>query len=276
MKFKRGFLANILVLFIFSCTGGEKGKRELAPPTFCNNFITLGPSITELVIALKAENRLLAVSRYDDRPEVAEKPRVGGILDPEIERIAALNPACLFYIPSGAALEMRLNPLRNSNKTKVLPIDIPNIKAIPKALNELGQLLHLEDKATELQHNFELKEKEVDNLALQKGAKLRAVTVYGLAPLVVAGRGSMGHELMTLVGFENPVKKENYPVIDEEYFLSLAPDIVFDMSHQEGGARLKRLIGPKTRLIILNDEELRHPALNSLAVWQKRLKELGF
>ena len=94
-------------------------------------------------------------------------------------------------------------------------------------------------------------------------------------PLVVAGHGSMGDELMTLAGFENIIPKDGYPVIDEEYLASLKPDIVFDMSYQEGGARLKRLFSTTVRLVTLNAEELRHPSLNSLIIWQKSIEELG-
>ena len=275
MKFKTYFLAAHLSLGLFSCQSREKTGENLKEPKSCADFITLGPTITELTVALKANSRLLAVSRYDDLPEVADKPRVGGIFDPEIERITALNPACLFYIPSGAGLEMRLTPLRKAGQIRVIPIDIPNIDAIPGALSKLGKLLNLQDNALLLRENFKSTQQALKTSAAKKEKKLRAVTVYGLMPLVVAGRGSMGHELMTLAGLENPIEKESYPVIDEEYFISLKPDLVFDLSHQEGGERLKRLLSPNTRLITLNAEELRHPSLNSLSVWQKELKELG-
>ncbi len=271
MAIKKTLLAVLTLLFLVSCH-----KTPQAPvPDFCRTFITLGPTITELTLALGAGERLLGVSRYDDLPEVAEKPRVGGILDPEIERIAAISPSCLFYIPSGPALEMRLKPLKNSGAIKVVAIDVPSLKAIPEALEKLGKLLHTEEEATKLRADLMAGETALSKTVSQKNQRPRAVIVYGLKPLVVAGAGSLGAELMTLGGFDNPIKKDGYPVVDEEYLATLKLDIVFDMSHHEGGEQLSRLLNSATKLIILNDEELRHPSLKSIATWQKRLEELG-
>src|SRR5688572_660193 len=56
-------------------------------------IVTVAPSVTEIIFALGAGDRVVGVSRYDDFPErVKTLARVGGFLDPNIEAILALEP----------------------------------------------------------------------------------------------------------------------------------------------------------------------------------------
>jgi iron complex transport system substrate-binding protein len=61
-----------------------------APP---RRIVSLSPNITEILFDLGLGERVAAVTRYCDYPEEAlKKPKIGGILDPDIERIKALAP----------------------------------------------------------------------------------------------------------------------------------------------------------------------------------------
>lgn len=56
-------------------------------------IVCIAPSNTEMLYALGAEDRIVGVSRYCDFPDAArEKPRCGGFLDPQIDKILALKP----------------------------------------------------------------------------------------------------------------------------------------------------------------------------------------
>ncbi|MCK7534256.1 MAG: hypothetical protein MZV63_26150, partial [Marinilabiliales bacterium] len=58
--------------------------NHAAPPA----VVSLAPNITEILFALGAGGRVTAVTRYCDYPPgAAEKTRIGGFLDPDIERI---------------------------------------------------------------------------------------------------------------------------------------------------------------------------------------------
>jgi iron complex transport system substrate-binding protein len=60
-----------------------------APPA---RVVSLVPALTEMVFAIGAGDRVVAVSSYDeDPPEVRTLPRVGALLDPDVERIIALR-----------------------------------------------------------------------------------------------------------------------------------------------------------------------------------------
>ena len=56
-------------------------------------IVSLLPSLTETVCALKQCHKLVGLDRYSNWPEsVKSVPRVGGGLDPNIESIVALKP----------------------------------------------------------------------------------------------------------------------------------------------------------------------------------------
>jgi iron complex transport system substrate-binding protein len=56
-------------------------------------IVSLVPATTEMLFAMGGGDRVVGVSDYDRfPPEVARIPRVGGLLDPNLERILALRP----------------------------------------------------------------------------------------------------------------------------------------------------------------------------------------
>jgi iron complex transport system substrate-binding protein len=65
-------------------------SRQPAPP---RRIVSLIPSVTETLFAIGAGPRIVGVSNFDRYPpEVAAKTRVGGLIDPDIERILSLKP----------------------------------------------------------------------------------------------------------------------------------------------------------------------------------------
>lgn len=56
-------------------------------------IVSLAPNITEILFALGAGNEIVGVTRYCDfPPEAAAKTKIGGFLDPDIERIRGSAP----------------------------------------------------------------------------------------------------------------------------------------------------------------------------------------
>lgn len=60
------------------------------PPS---RIVSLVPAVTEMLFTMGAGSRVVGVSSFDtEPPEVASRARVGGLLDPDLERILALKP----------------------------------------------------------------------------------------------------------------------------------------------------------------------------------------
>lgn len=72
-------------------------------------IISLVPALTEMVFAIGVGDRVIAVSSYDDTPpEVRALPRVGALLDPDVERILALKPDLVLVYGSQTDLMQQL------------------------------------------------------------------------------------------------------------------------------------------------------------------------
>ena len=63
---------------------------RVEPPS---RIVSLVPAVTEMLFTVGAGSRVVGVSSFDtEPPEVASRARVGGLLDPDLERILALRP----------------------------------------------------------------------------------------------------------------------------------------------------------------------------------------
>src|SRR2546427_8030742 len=62
-------------------------RQHLGPPVPAQvrRVVTLAPSLSEIVLALGAGDRLAGVTRFDDDPRTAKLPRIGGYNDPQPE-----------------------------------------------------------------------------------------------------------------------------------------------------------------------------------------------
>lgn len=76
--------------------------------------ISLIPAMTETLVAIGAGDRLVARTRYDEDPVLADLPSVGGGIDPSLEFLARLDPDLVVLWASGASgvrLEDRLDEI---------------------------------------------------------------------------------------------------------------------------------------------------------------------
>jgi iron complex transport system substrate-binding protein len=68
--------------------------------------VSLVPNVTEMLFAVGAGAQVVGVSSYDDfSPEAKSLPRVGALLDPDVERVLALRPDLVIVYGSQSALE---------------------------------------------------------------------------------------------------------------------------------------------------------------------------
>lgn len=72
-------------------------------------IVSLVPALTEMLFAIGAGPQVVAVSSYDeDPPEVRSLPRVGALLDPDVERILTLRPDLVITYSSQDDLRTQL------------------------------------------------------------------------------------------------------------------------------------------------------------------------
>ena len=72
-------------------------------------IISLVPALTEMLFAIGAGPQVVAVSTYDEEPPaVRQLPRVGALLDPDVERILSMKPDLVVTYGSQTDLQQQL------------------------------------------------------------------------------------------------------------------------------------------------------------------------
>lgn len=86
-----------LLLALWSPGCGPANESAPAPATGLPETIVLfAPSMTEAACVLGYSDRIIAITDYDRWPEeILDRPRIGGALDPDLERLAVLGPELL-------------------------------------------------------------------------------------------------------------------------------------------------------------------------------------
>lgn len=221
--------------------GSADAPYSLGPSAAENpqRVITLAPSITEIVIDLGRADALVGVSRHDDASEVQSLPRVGGFLDPSPEAILALRPELLLVQPSPGNRKIveRLAALG----VPVLVLPLHTIEETLASIRAVGSALGAGEQGESLAAGITAGLSEIRVAAASRPSP-RALIVYGWRPLVVAGAGSFGHELLEAAGAQNVAAglAGPYPTLSAEAALAAAPDVVIDASggHGEAGGPL--------------------------------------
>lgn len=219
--------------------------RFLGPPVPARvrRVVTLAPSLTEMVQVLGAGSTLVGVSRFDESPEVAKLPRVGGFVDPSVEAVVALKPDLLLVQP-GPGNQRPVVKMAELG-VPVLMLPLHSVKDVLAALRAVGGALGRAKEAEGLVSGIEATRARVREAAKQRPSP-RVLLVYGFEPLVVAGPGSFADELLRDAGAINVAADAGaaYPVYSVERAVRVRPDVVVDTAHVDVGKdKLRALPG---------------------------------
>ena len=211
-----------------------------APP---RRIVSLAPSLTEIVFLLGREDSLVGVTRFCNYPPAATSlPKIGGVSDPDVERIVALSPDLVLCTTDG-------NP---RDKVRALEeMGIPCFAVAPQELEEvftaierLGVLLGAADRG------------RTEAAALRRRARLATPSsrdlekpvvlfVVSTAPIIAAGEGTFMDELVRLAGGRNAAARFSgrYPRLSVEGLVATRPDVIF----VAGMSGVERFPGEVTR-----------------------------
>lgn len=202
--------------------------RSVEAPSDPRRIVSLAPNITEMLYALGLGERVAGVTLFCDwPPEVAAKPKIGGVINPSLETILALGADLVFATADGNRSE-DVNRLADLG-VAVYTIDTRSVADVLSALVAIGELTGRAARAREIVAGLERRREA----AVARVAGIAPVTVFvaiDRAPLISAGDGTFVGELLTLAGGRNiagasPIK---YPVFSLEALLAEDPEVILD------------------------------------------------
>jgi len=189
-------------------------------------IISLAPSNTEILFALGLGDRVVGVTDWCDYPEEAlDKEKVGGYINPDMEKIVALNPD-LILVAYGTPMDV-------INNLVGLGLTVFGIKStdLDDALNDIrtvGEITDKEVDAQALTYEMENRIQAVTNETEELEQRPKVFYIVGHEPsLWTAGSGTFINELIENGGGENTCQNiTGYAPISVEYVLARDPEII--------------------------------------------------
>jgi len=222
-------------LLLAGCGASPPGAPSA---TVSRRVVSLAPSVTEIVWALGAGDRLVGVCGQCDRPaEVERLPRVGGYLAPSVEATLALEPDLVVAVPSPGNREA----VRAIERTgvRVLIVHDRTLADLWGSIRDVADALDLREPGSRLAEDVRGRLEAVRRRVAREPTR-RVLVVVGRSPLVAVGRGTLQDELVTIAGGVNVAADtgEPWPRLALEIVVARAPEVIVDASMgTERGAR---------------------------------------
>lgn len=205
-----------------------------AAPT---RIISLVPALTEMLFAIGAGPQVVGVSSYDTfPPEAASRPKVGALLDPDVERILSLRPDLVATYGSQTDLKTQLQ------RASIAVYDYRHA-GLADVLTTLRDLGRRTGHATEAEAVAAGIERALADVRRHTGGapRPRTLLVFGreagaLRNVYAAGGRGFLHDMLEAAGGTNvfaDVARESVQ-ITTEVMLTRAPDVIVEV--REGPA----------------------------------------
>ncbi|HET6675794.1 MAG TPA: cobalamin-binding protein [Nitrospiraceae bacterium] len=223
------FMANIAIRTFVDDLGR---KIYLAKPP--HRIVSLAPSVTEILYAVGAADRLVAVTQFCNYPpDAALKPKIGGTR-PGIESLVALK-ADLILTPR-AFVDPGLIDKLDQLKITTYVMETKTVEDVLSHVHTVGRILDQSVGATKLVSDLRRRIQRVKERTAGL-SKPRLLYVLNHDPLMTVGPGSFIHHLIELAGAENigAATGRAYPRISMEDVLKQDPEVlVFPVGVSEG------------------------------------------
>lgn len=205
------------------------------PTLRAERIVSLAPALTEIVFALGKGGELVGVTRFCDYPAAVKSiPRVGGMLDLNLESLVALRPSVVLLYPE---LEGKVALVPNCRRVVVPHFGLQDLYT---AIRQISVALGVASAGEKL--NAEIRGGLADVQRAAAGrAPQRVMVVAGRTPdqlstMFIIGRRDFLSELLPLAGGRNCYEGEVlYPSISMESVIAMRPDVILEISaHYEG------------------------------------------
>ncbi len=226
-KFYKILIPMILIFSttVYSKTFTDQLGRKVVISKKPERIVALAPSITEIIFALKEEERLKGATLFSDYPPKARAiPRVGSYVRPELERIIALKPDLIIAVKDGNPKEI----VRRLEKFK-FPVFVVNpvgMESVLSAIEDIGEIIGEKESSEILVKDMKERIQKVKTVVSQVKVKPRVFFQIGIKPIVSAGKNTFIHELIELAGGKNLADTTiSYPRYSVEQVVKLSPEI---------------------------------------------------
>jgi iron complex transport system substrate-binding protein len=194
--------------------------------------ITIAPNSAEIICALGGCDQIIAVSKFCVYPpELKGREKIGGLFDPDLEKIVALRPDLLVLRGHNEAIEK----LCAERGIDLYHDRTDTLGDVEKTIVELGTRFGTEHKATKLVAKMRQQLSTIRQRVADQ-TKPRVLLVYARQPdrltnLLTTGPGTFLHEMIEIAGGINLYADQDmrYPQISLESIVARRPDVIIEL-----------------------------------------------
>ena len=216
--------------------------REFSTEVTPRKLVSLAPSNTELLCILGLNSQIIGRTKYCNFPKEIESVEVvAGFNTLDIEKIAALNPDLVIAIRGN-----NMDSLRGLERLKIpfFSLDIKNMDELLAAIERLGDLLGVADRADSIVANYSNRLKSIRRKV--GGYSDRPSVMWGLGDntFYTAGPNTMINDVIRLAGGVNVARSTegSWPQVSVETVLMWSPEIIITTQDEGGKAGLSKKV----------------------------------
>jgi iron complex transport system substrate-binding protein len=195
-------------------------------------IVSLVPAITQMLFAIGADSQVVAVSSFDtEPPAVTSLPKVGALLDPDVERILSLKPDLVALYGSQEDLRAQLDRAH----IRYFQYRHAGLAGIMSTIRTLGAETGRVAEASQLADDIE---KRLAAVRARVSGRLRPRTllVFGREPkslrnIYASGARGFLHDLLEVAGGVNVFSDIDAESVQPsaEQILARAPEVILEI-----------------------------------------------
>lgn len=218
----------LLILLVGFTPPAAADSSESIP----SRIITIAPNASEIICALGECERIVGVDKFCVYPpELKSRPQVGGLFDPDLEKIVSLRPDLVVIRGKSESLEKLCADL----KIRVYHDPTERMADIERTAIELGKILKKEDAAKKLVDEFQAKIKAIQERVQDRPRPRVLLTVSRrpdeVANILTTGKGTFLDDMITIAGGVNVFGDVDapWPQVSLESIVAKQPEVIIEL-----------------------------------------------
>ncbi len=215
----------------------DEAGRRVSVPQPVRRIVSLAPSVTETLYALGAQDRLAGVTDYCDYPpEAQSKPKVGGVINPNLEEVVALKPDLVVAAKSINRRET-VEALERLN-IAAYATDPHTVMGMLESTARLAELIGARERGETLTADLRARLAELKQRLAGRSPKPVLFVVW-YEPLISIGQNTFIADALRWAGAESVVvSRQDWPHMNLEEVVRLQPEyLVFAGAHADAAER---------------------------------------
>jgi iron complex transport system substrate-binding protein len=208
----------------------DSAGREITLSSTAKRIVSVAPTNTEILYALGLGERVIGVTDFCNYPaEALDKPKVGGFMDLNFERIVELEPDVVL-----GTIGVQGPLIKNFEEVGInfISIEPSTVDGLLDSIELVGRITGAEEAAKELASSMRVRidavREKVKDIPEDERPTVFYETWNEALMIMTIGPGTYIHDIIEIAGGKNIYADaaSNWPQIDSESLIARNPDVI--------------------------------------------------